>query len=213
MLRTAPAALLFGAIVLVALPVHARRPDLLLVEWDELTDEPATATNPLYEDPGTTGTSPLYEPRSVSVNSTDLWQGAPIRLELQLDNELPPGVEVPDDAYVFSVALFDQATDQPITQFPNGVTFTFDIPHLTETDRQNMALGYLDETKNPPMWVSEDRTIDPCNEPGGSGSQVCGKTTHFTTFVIGPANGVPEPGSLALLSGALLFIKRRKAAR
>lgn len=193
--------------LLVATPASAdrRRPDLLTQEWDELIDETLELTNPLYQDNDPDPFNPLYEPQSISFNAAELWPGTPVRLEVQLDPILPAGVTLPDGAYAFSVKLFDKATGQPITQFPNGVSFCFDLPHLTPAESDDAALGYLDETEDPPKWKTEDKVLEKEN------NTLCGTTDHFSIFIIGPSAGVPEPGSLALLSlGGLLVARRRR---
>ena len=199
-------ALSFCCLILLSTVVEAqttrirKRPDLLLQEWDQLIDEPLTINNPLYEEDVNQGVNPLYEPKSIILQPSEFWPGYPVRLEVQLESELPGGIPVPRDSYVFDVKLFNSATDELITDFPNGLTFTFDIPQLTAGDIDNMVLGYLDETKNPPEWKVEDGNIKVC---GDKGDLVCGKTDHLTTFMIGPATSIPEPSSIAVLIGLL----------
>ncbi len=187
-----------------------KRPDLLLVEWDELIDEPMSVSNPLYEENTNSGENPLYEPKTIVFNPGDFFSGQPVRFELAMDVLLDDGIAEPFNAYEFDIKLFDIATNEPITDFPNGISIGFVIPGLTADDIANAALGYLDESVDPPVWRIEDETCTTGISPAGEPMVVC-KTTHLTTFALGPANSVPEPASVmvfAVIAGCVL--SRRK---
>lgn len=189
-----------------------QRPDLLVSEWDELIDEALKVSNPLYEENQQSGENPLYEPESITFNPGEFWQGSPIRFELQLDPELPDGVSLPKGAYAFDIKIIDQLSGEMLTDFPEGLTFSFSIPGLTQQQIDDAGLGYLDESRNPPVWRIEDPTVDECLSSDG-GKLLCGKTDHLTTFVIGNSTAIPEPSSLLLLmTGGLLAATRRRVA-
>ena len=48
-----------------------------------------------------------------------------------------------------------------------------------KTKRENLCLGYLDESKSPPKWECEDR----CLQIDDNGL-ICGETDHFTNFAL-----------------------------
>lgn len=192
-----------------------QRPDLLTAEWDELIDDnlEMLVENPLYEENQQSGENPLYEPKSISFKPSEFWQGSAIRFELQLDPELPDGVSLPKGAYAFDIKIIDQLSGEMLTDFPEGLTFSFNIPGLTQQQIDDAALGFLDESRNPPVWRIEDPTTDECLSSDG-GKLLCGKTDHLTTFVIGNSTAIPEPSSLLLLiTGSLLAASRRRVAR
>jgi len=56
--------------------------------------------------------------------------------------------------------------------------------------KDESCLGFLDETKTPPKWICED----PCIELSPSGTEACGKTSHFTSFaILLEGNGNKDP--------------------
>ena len=48
----------------------------------------------------------------------------------------------------------------------------------TRSISDNSCLGYIDESKNPPKWVCEDKCLQKSN------GLICGETNHFTNFAI-----------------------------
>lgn len=48
-----------------------------------------------------------------------------------------------------------------------------------DTNDDNLCLGFLDETVNPPEWICEDHCLQKNND-----GLYCGKTDHFTNFAL-----------------------------
>lgn len=190
-----------------------KRPDLLIQEWDELIDDALEVSNPLYEQDVNEGVNPLYEPKSMVFNPGDFFNGTPVRFELQMEPELPDGVYLPPDSYAFDIKLFEidpnGGHDRQVFFFSEPLTFSFDIPGLSDGDIDDLVLGYLDETKSPPEWKVEDSGVDKCLDSDRD-NLFCGTTDHLTTFILAPSTVIPEPTSLLLFGLGGLAMMRRK---
>ena len=59
-----------------------------------------------------------------------------------------------------------------------------------EEDSEDLCLGFLDETTNPPEWKCEDKCLEENND-----NLLCGETEHFTNFALLLSGGLNGGGS------------------
>lgn len=182
--------------------------------------EPLSISNPMYEENGQQGENPLYEPSSVVFNPNQFEQAFDVIFEVVMDGDVEdprayPGVKVsegqlpdwiwyPVSAFAFEVNVYNASTGEKITDFPDGIEFTFDIPGLSDEAIDDAVLGYFDEEDQ--MWKAEDKVLEK-HENG----TLCGTTNHLTVFAVMPANVIPEPGTLgALMVLGMMGVRRRR---
>ena len=56
---------------------------------------------------------------------------------------------------------------------------------VNQTDTKDTCLGYLDESKDPPIWKCEDKCVKKEKSTEKNDTTVfCGETSHFTSFAL-----------------------------